>query len=85
MVNFKIETNSELCSGCSTCVFACQVNREIEPICNEGIAPKTNKVLLRIINGHCHVLHPELCKGPELCGLCEELCPNGAIRLVKQM
>lgn len=85
MVKFEIEVNQELCSGCSTCVLVCPVNIEIEPQCAQGIAPKTNKVILRVINGVCRVLHPDLCKlHSEDCGYCEAICANGALKILKK-
>ncbi|MHA1266148.1 MAG: 4Fe-4S binding protein [Candidatus Helarchaeota archaeon] len=84
LAEYEIKVDPDLCSGCSSCVLACPVNREIEPLCAEGIAPKTNEVVLRVINGVCRVLNIDRCyvKSYE-CGLCEALCPNGAIKIVK--
>ncbi|MHA1648945.1 MAG: 4Fe-4S binding protein [Candidatus Helarchaeota archaeon] len=84
MENSEIVVDPDLCSGCCTCVLACPVNREIEPLCAEGIAPKTNAVVLRVINGVCQVLNFDLCKGQEKCGLCEALCPNGALKFKEE-
>ncbi|MFX1295954.1 MAG: 4Fe-4S binding protein [Promethearchaeota archaeon] len=85
MAEFEIKVDPELCSGCCTCVHACPVNIEIEPLCGEGIAPKTNKVILRVINGICQILNPELCKLKSgECGLCEIVCANGALKIKKK-
>ena len=86
MAKFEIVINPELCNGCSTCVLACPVNIEIEPHCAQGIGPKTNDVILRVINGVCQVLHAELCKlHSEECGLCEAVCVNGALKIKKKV
>ncbi len=85
MADDEITVNPELCTGCCTCVLACPLNLEIEPLCAEGIAPKTNNVVLRVINGACRVLNPDLCKRKTFpCGLCEALCPNGALKIRKK-
>jgi NAD-dependent dihydropyrimidine dehydrogenase PreA subunit len=85
VVESEIQVDPELCSGCCTCVLACPINIKIEPLCADGIAPKTNKVVLRVINGVCRVLNFDLCKAKSFqCGLCESLCPNGALKIVKK-
>lgn len=85
MAEIEITVDPELCSGCCSCVLVCPVNIEIEPHCADGIAPKTNDVLLRVINGACRVLHLDQCK--EItgeCGLCEAICANGALKIIKK-
>ena len=85
MADFDIHIDPELCSGCSCCIMACPVNIEIQPSCAEGIAPKSNEVLLRAINGVCCVLNLNLCKEIDgECGVCEAVCPNGALKLIKK-
>ncbi|HUX98121.1 MAG TPA: 4Fe-4S binding protein [Candidatus Deferrimicrobium sp.] len=85
MVDSEIQVDPELCSGCCTCVLACPINIQIQPLCADGIAPKTNDVVLRVINGVCRVLNYDLCKAKNFsCGLCEALCPNGALKITKK-
>jgi len=84
VAQFDIEIDPELCSGCCTCVLACPLNIQIEPLCGDGIAPRTNKVVLRVINGVCYPLNIDLCQAKSFeCGLCENLCPNGALKIIK--
>ena len=85
MVDLEIKVDSDLCTGCSTCVLACPVNIEIEPQCAQGIAPKTNKVILRVINGVSTVLNLDLCKEhTQECGFCQAICANGALKIIKK-
>ncbi|NVM29578.1 MAG: 4Fe-4S binding protein [Candidatus Helarchaeota archaeon] len=85
MAEFEIKVDQELCSGCSSCVLACPINIEIEPHCADGIAPKTNDVVLRVINGVCRPLKIELCRDKTFkCGLCEEICANGALKIIEK-
>ncbi|NVM53387.1 MAG: 4Fe-4S binding protein [Candidatus Helarchaeota archaeon] len=85
MTEFEITVDHELCSGCSSCVLACPINIELEPQCADGVAPKTNDVVLRVINGVCCPLKIELCRNKTFkCDLCEQLCPNGALKIIEK-
>jgi NAD-dependent dihydropyrimidine dehydrogenase PreA subunit len=85
MAKLNMKVDPELCSGCCTCVLACPINIKIEPLCEDGIAPKTNKVVMRVINGVCHPLNIGLCQAKKFkCNLCENVCPNGALKLIEE-
>ena len=85
MAKLDITVDPELCSGCCTCVLACPINLKIEPLCEEGIAPKTNNVVMRVINGVCQPLNTHLCRAKTFkCGLCEQICPNGALKIIEE-
>lgn len=58
--------------------MACPVNKVIDAQMAYGGRASTDQLLLKVSEGKCHVLHPELCTG---CKTCENHCPNEAIRV----
>jgi len=79
--NVKIIVDTDKCYGCSLCINNCPVNVEIEPQLIHGESPKTDKVIFKLINGKCRVIHSELCLYPK-CKLCEVICTGKAIKIV---
>jgi ferredoxin len=79
---YKVLVNPKLCMGCGNCCTACPVNREIDPDMGAGGTSVSCDVLMRIEKGKNVVLHNALCKG---CKICEEVCPNGAMNVVRRV
>lgn len=78
----------EKCNGCGDCVVVC--NRAISTVVYHGIASRREGAdippVLRIMDGVVHVVSWPSCKRaltpPNMCRLCEEKCPFGALELV---
>ena len=78
----------ELCIGCGNCVVVCPVHVENDPYgCGSGLAPRTDKLILKVENGVVHVLNMDMCrrygKNRVLCVVCRENCPTDAISFLE--
>ena len=79
--------DKEKCSGCGDCVVVC--NKASTTIVRSGTVNRREEVspVLDIVDGVIKVVNPESCKRmlnpPELCKLCQEKCPFGAIEFVR--
>jgi 4Fe-4S ferredoxin len=78
--------HDELCFGCGNCVVACPVNVVNDPNVAMGRGPKSEKVILRVVNRSVLAFNIENCRrfGEEkiLCNLCIDTCPSKAIEFV---
>lgn len=78
----------EKCNGCGDCVVVC--NRAITTVVYQGIVSRREGAhippVLRIKDGVVEVMNWGSCKRcltpPNMCRLCEEKCPFGALELV---
>ena len=78
----------ELCIGCGNCVVVCPVHVENDPYgCGSGLAPRTDKLILKVENGVVHILNMDMCrrygKNRVLCVVCRENCPTDAISFLE--
>ncbi|MFP4655831.1 MAG: (Fe-S)-binding protein [Methanohalobium sp.] len=79
--------HEEKCTGCGNCVVACPVNVAEDPKgTGIGLAPKNDRVILRIVNGVVQKAHIHNCRrfgeNKILCNACIETCPTKAIEFV---
>ena len=77
----------EKCFGCNNCVIACPVNVAAEPTrCGVGLGPKTDKSILRVVDGVVVCSNPKECRrfglNKVLCNACTSTCPSKAIEFV---
>ena len=79
--------HEELCFGCGNCVVACPVNVANDPHgAAVGLAPSSDKVILRVLNGVVVATNVHECrrlgKDKILCDVCIVTCPSKAIEFV---
>jgi glutamate synthase (NADPH/NADH) large chain len=85
-LNWKIEYNQERCTMCGSCVASCTFNA-IEPTMSRRSItvskgaqpnPKHRQIAIPVIKQKASLA--DACVG---CGMCEKVCPNNAIRPVR--
>jgi len=80
--------DSSKCTGCGDCVAVC--NRALTTVTRSGHLMQREPVppALKVIDGCLHVIEWSSCKrsvpGLDICNLCADKCPFGALELVKQ-
>ena len=87
----KLKIDSNKCTGCRQCIFACPINLQIEPKLKLGIIPPRDDskpdLIMRVINGKTTLIHPEYCYNKDFdfeCDRCVKICPTGAFQMVDE-
>ena len=86
--SFVMVIDINKCIGCGNCVVVCPVHVENDPYgCGSGLAPRTDKLILKVENGVVHILNMDMCrrygKNRVLCVVCRENCPTDAISFLE--
>lgn len=79
--------NKDKCIGCGDCVIACIKCQGTILFGSGTIIPRDVPNVYKIVDGVVEVANWASCKRcadrPELCRICEERCPTGALELVR--
>ncbi|MDO8473693.1 MAG: (Fe-S)-binding protein [Dehalococcoidia bacterium] len=80
-------TDKDKCIGCGDCVITCVKCQGTIMFGSGTVIPRDVPNVYKIVDGVVEVSNWDSCKRcmdrPELCRICEERCPTGALELVR--